>query len=249
MKKPDITAIITFHREGRLAHVSLNSIARTRAAIEKTGVVVELVCILDRADAYTKEIVSSHPAKQAHDLTIEVSYGDPAASRNRGVQASGGSLIAIFDGDDLHSENWLEQAFQCHQSDGGQHIYHPELTVSFEALKNYCFAIDQRSSQFDARNLLMANYWTSCAFAIRQIFIDYPYAQRTDSTSGFGFEDWHWNCETVGGGVEHRVVPGTALFYRRKNTNSVNASNKDASRIMHPSRLFSLYSDIPHKPD
>jgi glycosyltransferase involved in cell wall biosynthesis len=232
---------VTFHREGRLAHVSLNSIERTLNRANKAKLNVETILVLDNADAETRRAVIEHPFRRAHDQVIEVSHGDLASSRNEAISLSRGACVAILDGDDLYSANWLELAHAAHQAEDGRHIYHPEITVSFDAIQNYNFTVDQRSSQFDAKNLLMTNYWCSCTFASRQVFLDHPYVPKDGPDCGFGFEDWHWNCETVASGLEHWIVPGSALFYRRKRAGSLGTKDKQAFRIIHPTRLFSFY--------
>ena len=75
-----------------------------------------------------------------------------------------------------------------------------------------------RSSQapgFRPGTLLWFNLWDAFAIAHREIFHRFPYRELSPG-SGFGPEDWTWNCETIAGGVPHLVVPGTALFYRKK---------------------------------
>jgi glycosyltransferase involved in cell wall biosynthesis len=216
MKKPDLTAIVTFHGERELAQISINSIVRTRAAIERIGVEVETIFMLDCADDLTRLYVVNHPARRPQDRIIEVCYGDLSASRNDAIARANGQCLAIFDGDDLYSEKWLLNAFLRYQEDGRQHVYHPEIIISFDAVRNYNFEVDQRGKQFDPLNLLMTNYWCSCSFADRQTFLDHPYVPKDSLDCGFGFEDWHWNCDTVASGLEHRIVPETALFYRRK---------------------------------
>lgn len=239
----DISVIVTFHREGRLAHRSINSIIRTRAAIEATGVIVETILVLDCADDLTRHSVISHPARRQQDRIIEVGYRDLSASRNEAIAGASGGHIAIFDGDDLYSEKWLLQAYKRHLEDGGYHIYHPELIVSFDTVKGYNYEVDQTSVQFDPLNLLMTNYWCSCSFANHETYLDHPYVPKDSVDCGFGFEDWHWNCETVAAGLEHRIVPGTAIFYRRKRVGSLGTTDKDAFRIIRPTQLFSLYLD------
>lgn len=240
MDSPHISAVVTFHNEGRLAHVSLNSIARTRDFAVRAGISVELLLVLDRASATTRQYVFDHPLREAGDQVIEVAHGDLSASRNEAIALARGTCIAIFDGDDLYSANWLQQACEQHRAEGGRHIYHPEITVSFDALQSYNFTVDQRDPEYNQHNLLMTNYWCSCTYAAKQVFLDHPYQPKDGPAGGFGFEDWHWNCETVAAGMEHRVVAETALFYRRKRSGSLNAMDSQASRIIRPSRLFSL---------
>lgn len=249
MKKPDITVIVTFHGERELAQISINSIVRTRTAIESIGVTVETILVLDCADDLTRQSVVNHPARRQQDRIIEVCYGDLSASRNEAIARANGGCVAIFDGDDLYSEKWLLNAFLRHQEDGCRHVYHPEIIVSFDAVQNYNFEVDQRDKQFDSLNLMMTNYWCSCSFASHQTFLDHPYVPKDGVDCGFGFEDWHWNCETVAAGLEHRIVPETAIFYRRKRVGSLGSTDKKAFRVIRPTRLFSLYPDAPHERD
>jgi glycosyltransferase involved in cell wall biosynthesis len=249
MKKPDITAIVTFHRERELAQISINSIVRSRTAIENVGITVETIWVLDCADDITRQSVVNHPARRPQDRIVEVCYRDLSASRNYAIATAEGHCVAIFDGDDLYSEKWLLNAFMRHQQEGGMHIYHPEIIVSFDAVQNYNFEVDQRDKQFDKRNLLMTNYWCSCSYSERRTFLDHPYVPKDGIDCGFGFEDWHWNCETVAAGLEHRIVPETAIFYRRKRAGSLGLADREAFRIIRPTQLFSLYPDAAHKPD
>lgn len=240
MNSPDISVIVTFHREGRLAHVTLNSLARCITHAAQEGLKVEMICTLDKADQYTQEYVCRHPTLKQNDKIISLDNGDLATSRNQAIEQASGSFIAICDGDDLYSGNWLCAAHRFCQNTGERVVAHPAITVSFGAMQGFTHTVDQTSERFDPDSLLMTNYWCSCVFAERELFTSHPYhpMHTPGSPDGFGFEDWHWNCETVASGILHRAVPQTALFYRRKGSASLNHSQQARNVQIPASRLF-----------
>lgn len=86
-------------------------------------------------------------------------------------------------------------------------------------------------------NLLHYNCWTALTFLPKELFAGHDYAT-TDLKRGFGYEDWHFNCETLASGIQHRPVPGTAHFIRRKPGGSQSQSTIRTRGLMPPSRLF-----------
>jgi glycosyltransferase involved in cell wall biosynthesis len=86
-------------------------------------------------------------------------------------------------------------------------------------------------------DLLEYNYWASICAAKRSVLVAHPY-ETTTREPGFGYEDWHWNCETLADGIEHRVVPGTVCFVRSKRTASLLLSSNQQDRVLRPTRLF-----------
>ncbi|MBK7953701.1 MAG: glycosyltransferase family 2 protein, partial [Candidatus Accumulibacter sp.] len=104
---PHISAIVTFHGEGLLAHKTLLGLERVRRFTEAQGIIVELVAVLDSADSETTDIVTRCPVLRATDQVLEVNNRDPGVSRNSGVFVARGHCIAIFDGDDFYTKNWL----------------------------------------------------------------------------------------------------------------------------------------------
>jgi hypothetical protein len=72
----------------------------------------------------------------------------------------------------------------------------------------------------------------------KDIFLRHPYGEETTGGPGFGFEDWHWNCQTLAEGIEHHVVPNTVHFLRMKKAGSNFRYHVGTSRIVRPSRLF-----------
>jgi hypothetical protein len=234
----DVSLLVTFHREGILAHSSLNSIERCRRAAERTGITTEYVWVLDTVDHDTRKIISAHPAARERTRMIEVAHGDLGRSRNAGIAQARGRAVAILDGDDYYSTNWIEGALRALRDDGPGAIIHPEMVVNFGEITSYGWHIDQTGTDYDRAGLLANNYWTSWTVACREVYERVPYIELGAHDRGFGYEDWHWNCETIAAGFVHRIAPGTVGFYRRKKLSLV-AATTHVGAVIPPTSLFS----------
>ena len=243
----DVSLLITFHCEGVLAHSTLNSVERCRKYAETAGITTEYVWVLDAVDDLTREVLMAHPAAEGNVQIVEVNHCDLGASRNSGIQAARGTAMAILDGDDYFSTNWIERAWFYLKEYGDKAILHPECVVNFGAHSAYCWQVDQGGQYYDHDGLLVNNFWTSWTFAKRSLYLASPYSVTRPLQTGFGYEDWHWNCETIAGGYEHRLVWGTVGFYRRKK-HSLVTSTSASGAIMPPTRLYAretLSKDTP----
>lgn len=234
----DVSAIITFHREGLLAHTTLLSIERCRRAAEEAGLSVEFVITLDNPDPETRRIVTNHPAVRATDRVLEVDFRDLSSCRNHAVQHARGHYIGTFDGDDYFSANWITRCVELIRKDGEKHIFHPAIMVAFGGWNAYWWQVDQLEEYYRPGSLLIMNYWNACAFAAREVFECCPYHVSRVGAAGFGFEDWHWNCETIANGFVHRLARGTVRFERRKPGGSLNVAHQQAGAVIRPSSFF-----------
>ncbi len=238
MNKPDLTAIVTFHAEGLLAHAALRSFALARANAQAQGVSVQFVLVLDRADETTTEVVSRHPDLNGSEKLLAVDHGDLAFARNAAVAQSDGEWLCTVDGDDLVSRSYFtKHVGECRRVGAGS-VLHPEIVVSFGKYNAFNWQVDQAGEYYDPRTLLTANPWISAACAHRSVFEQIPYARCQPSVTGFGFEDWHWNCETIASGLIHRLAWGTIYLYRRKNAGSLNAVSHALSSVMSRTAFF-----------
>lgn len=232
----DVSLLITFHREGVLAHSTLNSIERCRKYAEAAGITAEYVWVLDTVNDETREVLMAHSTAGTAKI-VEVAHHDLGMSRNSGIQAACGTAVAILDGDDYFSTNWIERAWFYLKEYGDQAILHPEFVVNFGSHAAYCRQIDQASQYYEQDGLLMNNYWTSWTFAKRSVYLTCPYSVTRSFQTGFGYEDWHWNCESIAAGYEHRLAWGAVGFYRRKKTSLVTLTTASGA-IVPPTRLF-----------
>lgn len=238
MRTVDITAVVTFHREGLMAHHALGSVLRCCEYAELQGITTRVVATLDEQDSETRRVVQSHPMLRSQDEVHMLSYGDVALSRNRAVQGARSRYVAIFDGDDQISTNWLSAALAQAVDSGETAIVHPRMVVTFGAKVSLREQPDQPVEGFERSVLLGTNLWNVCAFALAGTFLAVPYVSTGKRDSGFGFEDWHWNCETVAAGYKHLTAPRTAYFERRKHLDSLNLAHQLAGAVIRPSRLF-----------
>jgi glycosyltransferase involved in cell wall biosynthesis len=209
----DISAVITAHREGVMAGISLTSLLHACAEAERSGLTTEILVLLDRPDETTRNVFAD--AAERGWTVEEVAFGDQGRVRNRAIELCHGSFVAFLDADDLWSENWLVAAHEVCMIDPGHVVAHPELDWFFEANNNLFFHADSMAPGFDESLLRFVNYWDCLALTPREVHVRHPFSARAVN-DGFAYEDWHWNCETTVAGVQHRVAPGTIHFKRRR---------------------------------
>lgn len=240
MNRPPYHASIvaTFHREGVLAHRSLLALCRCRDAARASGYVIQLVLSLDRADEETTRVVRSFAGLEDGDVLLQVNFGDLGLSRNNAIQASEGEWVGICDGDDYLSENWIVRSLELARSAGKNSIWHPDLIVLFDGWHALSRQIGQDDPEFDQNAMLVVNPWNSCSFAHRQTYAACPYQVARPGETGFGFEDWHWNCETLARGYKHCIADTTIHYVRRKNSGSLNQAHFSANALIHRTKLF-----------
>ena len=236
---PDISVVTTFHDEGSVAKQSLNALSRCVDMASAAGLTTEVVAVLDRPSAETRRIVKAHDGLRA----IQVNNGDLSLSRNDGISEAKGKLVAIVDGDDYCSSSWLSESWRA--AEEGTVLRH-EWVLSFGDRNEFSQQISQSDDLFCKESLLVFNPFVSSCIAPRELFLRFPYKAKNQRVTGYGFEDWLWLCDTVAAGIRHVVVPGTAVFYRRKAAGML--ARESAERmILPPTPLFSPASGQPHK--
>jgi glycosyltransferase involved in cell wall biosynthesis len=210
---PDITAVLNVHREGLLAHSSLQSMVQAREAAVAAGISVEILIAADCPDAATRSYLSIAPEVGAGVLELRVD--DLGMARNAAVEAGGGRFFAFLDGDDLWCRDWLIKAYRCALSAMEPAIWHPEANLYFGPGGEPCWMMhhDIDTALGDWVLLGLRNHWTSLSFAPREVYERVPYRE-SDLNAGFGYEDWCWNAETVAHGYRHLTVLGAVHLIR-----------------------------------
>ncbi len=234
----DLTVIITFHREGIIAHAALKSYLLSRDLARQADIEVQVILVLDNADADTLQIVRGHPDLRGDEVIIETAVGDAGAARNVGVGLATGMYVCTLDGDDLISRDYLQRHVEFARRAAGPLILHAEVIATFGVDHRFTRQLDPNTVPFSPDMMISGNPWVSAVFAPRDVFLAIPYVACRPRQTGFGYEDWHWNCQTVAAGYEHAVVPGTAYFYRLKASGSVNTDSNALQAVMPPSDLF-----------
>ena len=231
----DISVIIPPHRIGRMAHTTMRSLFRAVEYADLRDIATEIVIVMDKPDEETKEYFSRYENSEL--LIKTVNFGDLGLTRNFGVNLSSGNYITFLDDDNLYGKNWIYESVR-YLEENNDIIVHPEYHIAFESENLIWHQISSNDNdRFNAANLIEDNYWDSVCATKKQILLKYPY-QSTTGSKGFGFEDWHFNCETLAAGIEHHIVPGTVHFMRKKRTGSLAKFTLQDNRIIRPTKLF-----------
>ncbi len=232
-----ISVIIPAHKEGRLIHRTIRSAVRAGEFARKKGVASEIIIVPDKADEKTLAYLSQY---EAGSIRLEpVNYGDLGLTRNHGVKLAKGKYIAFLDGDDLFGKNWLAAMFEYLEKKAPSLniIVHPQYNIVFENENTIWKQVSSSGPEFFAGNLIENNYWDANCAAKKEIFSDNPY-EATTYDGAFGYEDWHFNCETLSRGIEHHIISGTVNFIRKKRTGSLLGKTNHEKKIIRPSKLF-----------
>jgi glycosyltransferase involved in cell wall biosynthesis len=208
----DISAVVTFHKEGLLANASLGSVALASAYAQRNGLRTEVIAIMDNPDEATREYLTS---RAGLDMLLESSHGDPSLARNQAIQSARGEWVALLDGDDLWGANWLAAAHAVATGETRPIVLHPHTTFYFGQRRYIYVHPDMDDEDFDLLGLSMANYWTTLSFARRTTYTSIPFPQR-DLKRQVGFEDWGWNLQTIADGFVHKRVPDSMHAVRVK---------------------------------
>ncbi len=212
MARPDISIVLTTHREGLLVGATARSAQAAVSAATTEGLKSELIVILDRSDDLTQRTIRTCLGGSA--VFFETDYGDPGLARNHGIKAANGIYAAFLDGDDLWSENWLLESWKA-ASSRPDAIFHSACNLVFGKKRLLFWHIDSEIPLCDHSYLDWTNYWDSLSFARLEIYQRYPF-RANNLTLGFGHEDWHWNAWTISEGVPHKPTPRTMHFKRAR---------------------------------
>lgn len=214
-----------------------NSIERCVRELVAADIETEVLCVMDGADAFTRSVVEDMIGAMGDRWKgVDSEARDLGTARNKGISLARHDHVCIADGDDYYSKNWPLVAYRESLVRDAETAFHPEFMVNFGAKEDFTQQFGQSDPLYDEDGLLTVNFWQSCVLTRTSIFMAIPY--RRNAGTGFGYEDWHWNCETVARGVIHDVAKDTAIFYRRKNDGLL-AKESSAGSLVGPNALFS----------
>jgi glycosyltransferase involved in cell wall biosynthesis len=232
----DVSLVLALHREGALLQRTLLSLREATHYARARGIRVELVATLDRPNELTRQVLREFATDKLDEWTVlEVDHGSLGPTRNRGIRAARGRFIYTCDGDDLISFNSIAAMFRLAETAGPDHIIFHQYVCAFgEYYASWKrFPLDIVTPLV----FLEQHPYSSAAFAHRAIFEAVPY---TDSgiTSGYAFEDWHFNAECVGRGYQILVAEDTIYFYRQRRGSLIDQANRNTTRQILPCTLF-----------
>lgn len=243
----DISVIIPAHKEGRLAHHTMNSVFRAAEYASESGIRTEIVVVLDRPDKKTQEYFGCYKDSEVKLYTSD--FGDAGLARNHGVESATGKYAAFSDADDLFGKNWLKTAFHEAERRGEYSVYYPEYVICFEGENLLVRCKDSDDEALSVGNMIEYNCWNSVHFlASRTLLLENPFVP-TPLESGFGYEDWHWYCEIIAKRIRIRIVPDSCVFYRKKLQGSRLFEHNHSQTVIPKSKLFepAIFSSLMNK--
>lgn len=240
MKEPkstiDISIVITAHREGIVLHKTILSLLKSAKSLEEEDITYEFLVNLDNPDAATSEYIKRWETDDRFVIS-RVSFGNPADNRNDAIKKARGTYVALMDGDDLISMNWLLSSYRLIREQKEPTVLRPAVHAQFgyedESVTAW-FMRNSLSKEVDAIQMSYWNLWTNALFTERGILLDNPYKA---PVKGFGHEDFLLNANMRAKGIAQVIVPETALWYRNR-INSVSSGHVGA--ILDYSELFSI---------
>lgn len=232
-----ISVIITAHSEGILIHRTLASVRRALNELDK-AFSAEVILHVDNPKPVTSQYIEAHKSTTLKDVRIFTNhFGDLGASRNFAIKEAHGKYIATIDADDLMSKEWLANAVSYLESQDEPTIAHSEYTIEFEGADSLVVKHGEINYDTDAMLSVYANRWNSVIVAPRQLLFDNPY---TPNSPGYGYEDWHLNSRLIYAGIHNVLIPETAIFVRRKLTNSEWARQVQSMSVLRANPLLAF---------
>ena len=205
--------ILNIHCEAVFLRRTLLSLDEAVRFAQSKGLRLELVAVLDRTDDATREVLSTLDLGSYQSVQIiDVDYGSLGLSRNAGIERARGDYVFTADADDLVSYNYFHDIYAEARRLGPEALYFPEYVFLFGEAAVICHysGLDRVSPM----TFVDKQPYISRVCAHRDTFGRIPYAD-VRLSRGSAYEDWHFNAEAVGAGLNVYTVEGRILFIVR----------------------------------
>lgn len=227
--------IITVHSEGMVLHRTLKSATQSIDYAYKNGKFLsEIVIIKDSVtDSVTLEVLNNWESVIDYSIrTYDVDFKSLSLSRNFGISKAKGEYISILDGDDLYTENWINEACSILNQNIAD-IVHPQVIIGFPYDPYIRYLNVSRESKY---LLFESNQWPALLMAKKKVFLDIPYVK---DEYQFAYQDWLWNCQTLAKGYSHLCADNTLMAVRQKEPGkSLWQKSFSLNKVVRPNQLF-----------
>ena len=239
--KIGISINLTAHREGMLLYRTVRSIREQINYLKKNlpTVAYEFNVSVDNPDEETLYVIDMLKSKFTDtDMNIfNVEFGDLSESRNYLISKSKGKYIAILDGDDFFSSNYLYECYITAEKNNVPAVYHADNFITFEGGNLLWKRGGYMMNHYSNAMLLLENPFVSQVFVHSDIYKEIKY-DSISKDSGYGCEDWHWNTKVINRGFKYFTVKETTASYRIKLRGSLLMSQVESSSTLRPSEFF-----------
>ena len=237
--KNRLSVILCIHDEGARIQATARSLACAFKRATGNSIDIELIVVLDAADDITNRYVDETLRSVFAKLRVtymSVDFHSVGAARNAGIKVATGSVVAIVDSDDLFSENIFVAGYRAVMADGSK-VYHPAYTVGFGGQNWIRKNVSSKGNRRVAPMLISDPIWPSMTFALKSLLCKVPYRDAPVG-SGVGPEAWQWNVDTLDYGIQHAVIPRSAIYYRKKGSSSLFDQHINSGDLLAANKIF-----------
>jgi glycosyltransferase involved in cell wall biosynthesis len=232
----DISVILNLHDEARYLLRTLRSLQEAMQYTAQFGPRMELVVVLDNADADTQSALSSVDLTVFdHFQVIEVAHGSLGPSRHAGIDAARGAIIATADGDDLVGFDYFHRMHAALKAGGPKSIICPEFYLGFGTTSYVWRFLPLKT--IGAAAMMDNHPFVSRIMLYREAFNELHFAD-VSYKSGYAYEDWHFNCSAVAQGYDIAIAKDALVFYRERQRSMSRRFRAETPGLIPPSPFF-----------
>lgn len=235
MPAPDVSVVFNIHRESPYIRRTVSSLNEAAAHAAAASIRCELIVVFDRSDALTMDVTRGAQADAFASIRyIEVDHGSLGLARNSGIAVAEGEYVWLADADDLVSYNSLSAMHAVAKEDPDAVVF-PEYLIAFGEACWVARYYDD--SVVTTADFVYGHPYISRIFLRRQRLEGMVFHDLRLS-SGFAYEDWHFNCELRARGMRFRVASQTLFFYRQRKGSLLRQANAVSVGQIPHSALF-----------
>lgn len=232
---PDVSVVLNIHREAPYILRTISSLNEAAAHAAAAAIRCELIVVFDRSDALTLDVTRGAQADAFVAVKhIEVDHGSLGLARNSGISMAEGEYVWTADADDLVSYNSIAAMYAVAKNDP-QAVVFPEYLIAFG--EAYWVARYFDDSVVTTADFIYGHPYISRIFLKRKCLEGMKFHDLRLS-SGFAYEDWHFNCELRARGMRFKVAPQTLFFYRQRKGSLLRQANSVSVGQIPHSDLF-----------
>lgn len=235
----DVSVVLNMHREALFLTPTIHSLEQCAQVARAAGLVVELIAVFDRSDDATRASFREHDLRSFCRVEeVEVDVGSLGLARNAGIARATGEYVWTSDADDLVSSNAIVVLLETAKRFADIRVaVFMEYLCAFGEQYHNCRYVD--SKYLTAGDFALQHPYVSRIFVRRQVFELLKYDDLR-VTTGFAYEDWHYNSQLRALGFEMVVAPDTVIFYRQRAGSLLRQANAASVGMIPHSRLFDV---------